>query len=88
MTDARCDAGETHPRAETEAFCPGHGNAIPRERPLRLPAKRARRLSPRTEREQFAPNALFTGKTAAHRGGLPAAGSGRATTTVRGEQAR
>lgn len=88
MTDARRGVGGTHPRAGTEAFRPGRRDAIPRERPLRLPAKRVRRLSPSIEREQFAPNALFAGKTAAHRGGLPAAASGRATTIARGEHAR
>ncbi|EFL09017.1 predicted protein [Streptomyces sp. AA4] len=81
MTDARREIGGTHPPARTGVFCPTPATAIPR----RSPAKRARRLSPSAERERFA---LFEGKAAAHRGGLPAAGSGRATTTVRGEQAR
>lgn len=88
MTDARCGTGGTRPRTRTEAFRPGRRAAIPRERPLRSPAKRDWRLSPGIVREQFAPNALFAGKTAARRGGLPAAGSGRATTIARGEQPR
>lgn len=83
MTDAPREAGRTHPRARTGAFCPGEGTALPRERPLRLSEKCARRrVSANTERDQFAPNALFGAKAAAHRGGL------RATTTVRGEQSR
>ncbi|MGW7534352.1 hypothetical protein [Amycolatopsis sp. NPDC054798] len=88
--DAPRDVDGTHPRAGTGAIFPAKGDAIPRrpgERPFRLfVRKRARRLSASTEQELFAPDPIvrFGGNSVAR----PAAGSGRATTTVRGEQSR
>ncbi|PKV96335.1 hypothetical protein ATK30_7278 [Amycolatopsis echigonensis] len=86
MTDAPRAVRGTHLRTGTGAFCPGQGKARTTAPFVR---EKVRPVAPAgTERERSIPNALFGGKTAADRGGLPAAGSGRATTTARGEQAR
>lgn len=82
MTDSapepRRDVGGTHPG--NGPFCPGEGNPLPRRsgKPLlcSFREKRVRRAAAKSARGQSAPKALRGGKT------------GRATTTVRGEQAR